>query len=65
MPDETSESASPRHYEDLAVGRTFGTGAFTVEPVMIPAFAEFDPQPFHSDRDAARASPFGGMAADG
>src|SRR5947208_233078 len=33
---------------------------------MIEAFAaEFDPQPFHLDEDAARASPFGGLVASG
>src|SRR3954465_3440395 len=27
--------------------------------------AEFDPQPFHLDQDAARGSPFGGLVASG
>src|SRR5260370_42451304 len=37
-----------------------------VEPDMIKAFAaEFDPQPFHLDQDAARASLFGGLVASG
>src|SRR4051794_33093366 len=54
------------YYEDLAVGQTFGTGTFLVEPDMIKAFAaEFDPQPFHLDQDAARASLFGGLVASG
>ena len=57
---------APLYYEDLAVGQTFGTGAFMVEPDMIKAFAaEFDPQPFHLDQDAARASLFGGLVASG
>jgi acyl dehydratase len=57
---------APLYYEDLAVGQTFGTGTFMVEPEMIKAFAaEFDPQPFHLDQDAARASPFGGLVASG
>ena len=57
---------APLYYEDLAVGQTFGTGTLTVEPDMIRAFAaEFDPQPFHLDQDAARASLFGGLVASG
>jgi acyl dehydratase len=53
-------------YEDLEVGRTFGTGTVTVEPEMIKAFAaEFDPQPFHLDEGDARASLFGGLVASG
>jgi acyl dehydratase len=56
----------PLYYEDLAVGQTFGTGTFVVEPDMIKRFAaEFDPQPFHLDQDAARASLFGGLVASG
>ena len=58
--------AAPLYYEDLAVGQTFGTGTLVVEPDMIKAFAaEFDPQPFHLDQDAARASLFGGLVASG
>ena len=54
------------YFEDLAVGQTFGSGAVTVEPEAIKAFAsEFDPQPFHLDEEAARASVFGGLVASG
>ena len=57
---------APLYFEDLAVGQTFGTGTVTVEPEMIKAFAgEYDPQPFHLDEDAARASLFGGLVASG
>jgi acyl dehydratase len=56
----------PLYYENLAVGQAFGTGTLTVEAGAIEAFAaEFDPQPFHLDEDAARASPFGGLVASG
>lgn len=56
----------PFYFEDLAVGQTFETGTVTVEPEMIRAFAaEFDPQPFHLDEEAARASLFGGLVASG
>ena len=57
---------APLYFEDLAVGQRFGTGTGTVEPEMIKAFAaEFDPQPFHLDEEAARGSPFGGLVASG
>ncbi len=57
---------APLYYEDLSIGQTFGTGTVTVEPEMIKTFsAEFDPQPFHMDVDAARGSLFGGLVASG
>jgi acyl dehydratase len=60
------EMNTPLYFEDLAVGQTFGTGTVTVESGAVKAFAaEFDPQPFHLDEDAARASFFGGLVASG
>jgi acyl dehydratase len=57
---------APLYYEDLSVGQTFATGTLVVEPDMITAFAaDFDPQPFHLDQDAARASFFGELVASG
>ena len=56
----------PLYFEDLAVGQTFSSGTVTVETGMIKAFAaEFDPQPFHLDEDAARSSLFGELVASG
>lgn len=56
------------HYlEDFAVGQRFG-GAWRVriDKERIVAFAaEFDPQPFHLDEQAASRSMFGGLAASG
>jgi acyl dehydratase len=58
--------AAPLYYEDLAVGQSFKTRSVTVEPAMVKAFAaEFDPQPFHLDEDAAKESVFGGLVASG
>jgi acyl dehydratase len=55
-----------RYLEDFAVGQTFGSGRFVVEEARIKTFAaEFDPQPFHLDAEAARRSLFGGLAASG
>lgn len=56
----------PLYLEDLAVGQTFRSGTCTVTAEQIKAFArEFDPQPFHLDEKAARATFFGGLAASG
>ena len=52
--------------EDLAVGLRFGSGRVRVEAEAIKRFAaEFDPQPFHLDEQAARATLFRGLAASG
>lgn len=55
-----------RYLEDFAVGQTFNSGRLRVEKEAIKAFAaQFDPQPFHLDEDAARRSIFGGLVASG
>ena len=47
-------------------GQTFGSGQLRVDKEQIKAFAaEFDPQPFHLDENAARNSIFRGLAASG
>jgi acyl dehydratase len=54
------------YLEDFAVGQIFGSGRLRVDAEQIRAFAaSFDPQPFHLDEAAARASFFGGLAASG
>jgi acyl dehydratase len=54
------------YFDDLKVGDTFQTGTHEVTVDDIHRFArEFDPQPFHPDDDAARATLFGGLAASG
>ncbi len=56
----------PLYLEDITVGEKFGTGSLAVEIEKVKAFAaEFDPQPFHLDEAAARASLFGGLVASG
>ena len=55
-----------RFFEDLSPGQKFGSGTARVDEARIRSFAaEFDPQPFHLDPEAARASFFGGLAASG
>jgi acyl dehydratase len=55
------------HYlEDFAVGQTFASGRLRVDAGRIKDFAaEFDPQPFHLDKQAAQDTVFGGLAASG
>jgi acyl dehydratase len=55
------------HYlEDFAVGQTFGSGRLRISKEQVTAFAaEFDPQPFHLDEEAAQNTIFKGLAASG
>jgi acyl dehydratase len=61
------ERKMTQHYlEDFAAGQVYGTGRLRVERERIKSFAaEFDPQPYHLDEEAARNSFFGGLAASG
>jgi len=53
-------------FEDLPAGRHIGLGSVVVDRDEMLAFnRRFDPQPFHVDEDAARASMFGGLCASG
>jgi acyl dehydratase len=55
-----------RYLEDFAVGQTFRSGRLQIDKERIKTFgAEFDPQPFHLDEEAARATIFSGLAASG
>lgn len=55
-----------KFYEDYVVGEetALGAHAFTREEIVAYA-GEFDPQPFHVDDDAGRASIFGSLCASG
>lgn len=53
-------------FEDLEVGSRAEVGAHTFTAEEIVEFAtQYDPQPFHLDEIAARASPFCGLIASG
>jgi acyl dehydratase len=55
-----------RYLEDFSPGQKFGSGRLRVERDRIKSFAaEFDPQPFHLDEEAATSSLFKGLAASG
>ena len=54
------------YWEDFEVGETEVMGTHTFAEQDIIHFArQFDPQPFHVDPVAAKASPFGGLIASG
>jgi acyl dehydratase len=55
-----------QYLEDYAVGQIYSSGRLRVDKEQIFAFArQFDPQPYHLDDEAARKSPFKGLAASG
>ena len=58
---------TPRYLEDFEAGQAFGgPGRIRIDKDAIQRFAaEFDPQPFHLDEQAARGSIFRGLAASG
>jgi hypothetical protein len=54
------------YWEDMHVGEVRELGSITPTREEIIAFAtQFDPQPFHLDEEAAKASVFGGLCASG
>lgn len=74
MNDEQDASAVPAartataalYLEDLEVGARFTSGEYRMQTAEIKAFAaQFDPQPFHLDEEAAKRSLFQGLAASG
>jgi acyl dehydratase len=55
-----------RYLEDLTVGEKWISETMTIEADDIVDFGrKFDPQPFHTDAEAAKTSPFGGLIASG
>jgi acyl dehydratase len=53
-------------FDDLKLGMRFKSGKTTVSREDILRFAaEFDPQPFHLDEEAAKQTVFKGLAASG
>jgi acyl dehydratase len=57
---------SPVYLDDLVVGAEFKSSEHTLDQDQIIKFAiEFDPQPFHTDEEAAKDTFFKGIAASG
>jgi acyl dehydratase len=66
-PPAAGTARAPIHFwEDFPVGQVRDFGGMPVSREAVLAFAQqFDPQPFHLDEEAARASLFGGLCASG
>ena len=65
LPDDTGAKRA-LYLEDLSVGDRFQSGEHALDVKQIKAFAlQFDPQPFHTDEEAAKNTCFGGLAASG
>jgi len=61
-----AEQPTKLYLDDFTVGQTFRSHRVRVSEADIKAFAaQFDPQPFHLDDAAAKATLFGGLAASG
>lgn len=54
-------------FDELSIGQGFAFGRFSLSQAEIIAYAEkYDPQPFHTDPEAAKSAPlFGGLVASG
>jgi acyl dehydratase len=67
MANPGDTGAKPVYYlEDLEVGQRFTSGTHVLDEEQIKAFArQFDPQPFHTDPEAAKSSFFEGLVASG
>lgn len=62
----TATASDALYLDDLTVGQRFSSAAHALDAEQIKAFArQFDPQPFHLDEEAAKATFFGGLAASG
>lgn len=54
------------YFDDLHVGQHFTSGTHRIDEAQIKAFAaQFDPQPFHLDPEAATGTFFEGLVASG
>jgi acyl dehydratase len=59
-------AAPERWFEDFNPGDVFEFGDYPMSEAEILEFAgKYDPQPFHTDPEAARSSIFGGLIASG
>ena len=65
--EAATKNPSDRLYlDDLHVGQRFASETHTLDEAQIKKFAvQFDPQPFHTDKQAAESTFFNGLAASG
>jgi acyl dehydratase len=61
-----SPAAEERYFEDYVPGSAYEFGSIVMETKEMVDFAtRYDPQLFHTDPEAARKGPFGGLIASG
>jgi acyl dehydratase len=66
MTNGTLDRRNPIYLDELTPGRRFTTQSYALGEAELKNFAaQFDPQPFHLDAEAARHSIFGGLVASG
>jgi acyl dehydratase len=66
VPSLLDRKMTKQYLEDYAVGQVYHSGRLRIDREQIIAFAaQFAPQPYHLDEDAARKSVFRGLAASG
>jgi len=67
MSDPTSiDTLARRSFEDYVAGAVYEFGAIEVDAADVISFGEqYDPQPFHTDPEAASDWHFGGLIASG
>jgi acyl dehydratase len=64
--DEVPQKPVGLYLDDLHVGQRFTSGIYRMDEDSIKAFAaEFDPQPFHLNKESADSSVFRGLSASG
>jgi len=64
--DRTQPAPRSLYLEDLSVGDRFTSAEHALDAAQIIEFAtRFDPQPFHTDAEAAKGTFFQGLAASG
>jgi len=64
--DDFAASAADRYLEDYVPGASYTYGTVTLDEASIMEFARaYDPQPFHTDPEAAARSIYGGLIASG
>jgi acyl dehydratase len=64
--DPKLQTTATMYLDDLRVGQRFTSSTYYMSADRIKTFAaEFDPQPFHLDEEAAERSIFRGLAASG
>lgn len=66
QPASTGDASIRYYWEDFTPGWSYESRAASISAAQIIRFAqEYDPQSYHTDENAAKATPFGGLIASG